>query len=108
MAWTDLFKSKKGPAAKADGTIRWFGKLPTAQQLADFKAQLASERKLPAEVIAFLRGLKKDAIAMDVLRTGVSMLGLYDADAADMSEAANVRKAIRLTSQIATLVAAAP
>jgi hypothetical protein len=28
MAWTDLFRSKK-TAAKPDGTIRWFGKLPT-------------------------------------------------------------------------------
>src|ERR1022692_739509 len=42
---------------------------------------------------------------MDVLRTGVSMLSHYDADATDMSDAANQRKAIRLTSQIATLVA---
>ncbi len=29
MGWTDLFKSKKGAAGKADPRIRWFGKLPT-------------------------------------------------------------------------------
>ncbi len=43
---------------------------------------------------------------MGVLRTAVSALGQYDPDVEDMSEAANKRKAGRLTAQLATLVAA--
>jgi citrate synthase len=43
---------------------------------------------------------------MDLLRTLTSALGHYDSDAADHSEQANYRKAVRLTSQIASLVAA--
>jgi citrate synthase len=43
---------------------------------------------------------------MDVLRTAVSALASYDAEAARNDHAANVRKAIRLTSQIAMIVAA--
>ncbi len=41
---------------------------------------------------------------MDVLRTAVSMLSLYDPAAQDMSAEANHRKAVRLMSQTATIV----
>jgi len=40
------------------------------------------------------------------LRTAVSALALYDADATKNDHDANIRKAIRLTSQIAMIVAA--
>lgn len=43
---------------------------------------------------------------MEILRTAVSALSLYDPDAEDMSEEANRRKAVRLTAQMGTLVAA--
>jgi citrate synthase len=43
---------------------------------------------------------------MDVLRTAVSALGLYDPEANEPSREANVRKAVRQTGQIAALVAA--
>jgi citrate synthase len=42
---------------------------------------------------------------MDLLRTLTSALGHYDPDAADNSPQANYRKAVRLTSQIASIVA---
>ena len=42
---------------------------------------------------------------MDALRTLTSLLGHYDPDAAERSPQANDRKAVRLTAQIATLVA---
>jgi len=40
------------------------------------------------------------------LRTAISMLSMYDSEAEDMSSEANLRKAIRLTAQTATIVAA--
>ena len=43
---------------------------------------------------------------METLRTAVSALSLYDPEAEDMSEEANRRKALRLTGQMGTLVAA--
>jgi citrate synthase len=43
---------------------------------------------------------------MDVLRTVVSQLGLHDVDETDNSVSANVRKSIRLTAQMPTIVAA--
>jgi citrate synthase len=42
---------------------------------------------------------------MEVLRTAVSLLSLYDPDEKDSSHESNVRKSYRLTSQIAMIVA---
>ena len=54
------------------------GKLPKAAELEAFDKALRAERSLPEGVIDFLRKAPKDGNPMDVLRTGVSMLGLHD------------------------------
>jgi 2-methylcitrate synthase len=51
------------------------GKLPSAAELAAYKARLRSLRGLPAAVRQALELLPPTANAMDVLRTGVSVLG---------------------------------
>jgi citrate synthase len=86
--------------------LLWHGRLPNPQELKDLRQRLASERRLDPAVIDFLRSVPKDALPMDVLRTAVSALGLYDRDRASIDHEANVSKAIRLTSQIAMIVAA--
>lgn len=53
-------------------------RLPNRKELATFSAKLRNDRDLPAPVIDFLKTAPKDASPMDVLRTAVSMLGLYD------------------------------
>ena len=86
--------------------LLWNGALPKKDQLAKLDQQLRSERAIYSEVIAFLRSVPKTAVPMTVLRTAVSMLALYDKDAEDMSLEANMRKAIRLTAQTSTILAA--
>lgn len=86
--------------------LLWFGKLPTQNELKDLRQRLGAERKLDPAVIQFLRELPKGATPMDVLRTAVSALGLYDPEEKKNDHDANVSKAIRLTSQIAMIVAA--
>jgi citrate synthase len=86
--------------------LLWHGKLPTNNELKELRQRLASERKLDPAIINFLREVPKDAAPMDVLRTAVSALGLYDPDRSNNDHDANVSKAIRLTSQIAMIVAA--
>jgi citrate synthase len=54
------------------------GKLPKQDELDAFQKGIRSDRSLPEGVIDFLKSAPKDANPMDVLRTGVSMLGLYD------------------------------
>src|SRR6202451_1178700 len=58
--------------------LLWHDELPNKAQLEKLKADLRAARELPAPVVDFLKNAPKDANPMDVLRTGVSMLGLYD------------------------------
>ncbi|MEM5276851.1 2-methylcitrate synthase [Cupriavidus taiwanensis] len=51
------------------------GKLPTKSELAAYKARLKSLRGLPANVKAALEWVPASAHPMDVMRTGVSVLG---------------------------------
>jgi 2-methylcitrate synthase len=51
------------------------GKLPTASELVAYKTKLKSLRGLPAAVKAVLEQLPPSAHPMDVMRTGVSVLG---------------------------------
>ena len=86
--------------------LLWFGRLPNRTELTDLRDRLARERHLDPAIIDFLRNVPKTALPMDVLRTAVSALAFYDADEKNNDHDANVRKAIRLTSQIAMIVAA--
>ena len=53
----------------------FFGELPTAEQLAAYKAKLKSLRRLPQALKEVLERIPADSHPMDVMRTGVSMLG---------------------------------
>jgi citrate synthase len=85
--------------------LLWFGRLPKADELKSLKQRLAEERKLDPSVIKALKLAPKHALPMDVLRTVVSALSFYDAEYDRNDHEANVNKAIRLTSQIAMIVA---
>ena len=86
--------------------LLWFGKLPTRRELGELHERLADERKLDASIINLMRLAPKQALPMDVLRTAVSALSFYDPEEKSNDREANVHKAIRLTSQIAMIVAA--
>lgn len=83
------------------------GDLPTRTQLGEFNDRLAAAQKLPEVLSDLLRKLPKNAVPMDVVRTGVSILANYDADLNDNSKAANLRKAERLLAQIPLVIAEA-
>jgi citrate synthase len=86
--------------------LLWYGKLPNTGELADVKERLASQRALPRDVVEVLRTVAKRSPPMDALRTGVSALAAFDPDVLKNDADANLRKAIRLTAQTATLIAA--
>jgi citrate synthase len=86
--------------------LLWFGRLPKSGELKDLQQRMAQERHLDPAILQLLRQAPKSALPMDVLRTAVSALAFYDADNRKNDHDANVRKAIRLTSQIAMIVAA--
>src|SRR5439155_9334931 len=85
--------------------LLWHRRLPTRAELGDLQSQLSAARPVPEPVIRLMRMLPPGN-SMDMLRTLTSALGHYDSDAADNSPQANHRKAIRLTAQMSSLVAA--
>src|SRR5512145_2335693 len=88
--------------------LLWHGGLPSKKELvAHTKALSATaNRRLPPGLVSLLKALPKKTTPMEVLRTGISALSAYDPDAADNSKDATARKALRLTAQMPTLVAA--
>ena len=86
--------------------LLWFGRLPKTEELKALKTRMAEERKIDASIIYRLQLAPKHALPMDVLRTLVSALSFYDPEYNKNDHDANVNKAIRLTSQIAMIVAA--
>ncbi|MCH7638606.1 MAG: citrate synthase [Bacteroidetes bacterium] len=87
--------------------LLWNGELPNQSQLDELNRRLREERPVHPDIIDHLRHhTPKDAVPMSALRTVISMLGLYDEEAEDDSPEANLRKAIRLTAKLPTLVAA--
>ena len=87
--------------------LLWEGRLPKADELAAARAEVGRERAVPAQTLELLGRLGgAGSIPMDALRTAVSALSARDPDRASMAPDANRRKAVRLTGQIATIVAA--
>ena len=86
--------------------LLWYGTLPTRELLEKLTRKFVASRPLPEEVLGAMKLFPKKSSPMDVLRTVVSQLGLHDLEQADNSVSANVRKSIRLTAQMPTIVAA--
>ena len=79
--------------------------LPTQEQLDTLTKNLRSYRSLPDGVIEFLKNAPKDAGPMDVIRTGVSMLGLYDTRGEDQNREINEQRALAICAKIPLIVA---
>src|SRR5688500_10021226 len=99
--------------------LLWHGRLPNRAELGDLQSQLAAERPLSEAVLRLMKQLPANdpstgsgspratpsGDGMDMLRTLTSALGQLDPQSSDNSPQANYRKAVRLTAQLASLVA---
>lgn len=81
-------------------------RLPKKSELAEFQAQLAQQRALPAAIGDLLKRLPRQAAPMSLLRTAISAVGHYDAAPGDVTPEALRNKAIQLIAQMATITAA--
>ncbi len=86
--------------------LLWNGELPSAAQLREFQAAERAERTLSPALSRVLREFPRDAHPMDAIRTAVSFMGMEDPECADISDAAQRRKAMRLLAKLPTAVAA--
>lgn len=80
-------------------------KLPTQSQLDESTKALRAHRHLPQGVIDFIKAAPKEASPMDVLRTGVSMLGLYDDRGEDQNRDLNEDRALSICAKMPLIVA---
>jgi citrate synthase len=87
--------------------LLWNDRLPNASELSSLKAELGKEMALAPDLVKALQTLPtKNVHPMSWLRSAVSMMGMWDSTADDMSEAANKKKAVRLTAKMGMLVSA--
>lgn len=82
------------------------GGLPKKNELEAFSKELNQNREIPRALLDIFRNFPKTTHSMDMLRTSVSLLGLFDEEAADNSHDANLRKAIRLVAKFPAVIAA--
>lgn len=81
------------------------GHLPDRSELDRFRSALARERALSPVLQGLVREMSGRAHPMDVLRTVVSASAFEDPDVADNSPEAGLRKAVRLTARVPTILA---
>ncbi|HEX6038086.1 citrate/2-methylcitrate synthase [Longimicrobium sp.] len=86
--------------------LLWNGALPNRQQLDEIKQHLERHSALRPEVLEMLRAYPRDADPMAAVRTAISALGMFDPQADDISAESVRHKAIFLTAQTPTIVAA--
>jgi citrate synthase len=107
----DIHDLARGATFEEVCYLLWHGRLPDRSQLGDLQSQLAASRPLSESILRLMKQLPaSDSSAgsgsgMDALRTLTSALGHYDPDANENTPHANYRKAVRLTAQLASLVA---
>ena len=85
--------------------LLWHRRLPTRAELGDLQSALAASRAVPEPIVRLMKMLPVSN-GMDTLRTLTSALAHYDPDAEDVSPQGSYRKAVRLTAQLGTIVAA--
>jgi citrate synthase len=87
--------------------LLWNDRLPKKEELENFQKEIWSNLNLEQSQLDVLKSLPtKDVHPMAWLRSATSLLAHWDKEAQDSSDAANKRKAIRLTAKMPGLVAA--
>jgi citrate synthase len=90
--------------------LLWNGRLPKRAELDELRASLAASYELPWQIVELIQGMSHrvpgSADPMDRLRTAVSALAMFDEETRDLSRAASIRVATRLTARFPTIVAA--
>jgi citrate synthase len=85
-----------------------YDRLPTAIELRQFTTQMQQEREIPGELYDLIRdhAARPGVHPMTVLRTAVSALAVYDAQAEVDTPEVLQAQAIQITSKMATIAAA--
>ena len=80
-------------------------RLPTEEELGEFKEKLIEARQVPRFVFDALKNLPKASLPMDVLQAAIPILATADGDLKDETREANMARAIRLIARVPGIVA---
>jgi len=80
--------------------------LPTQEELKKFQSELILEREVPQAVLKCLKMMPRSAHPMDILQAAIPILAGYDPQLGEETREANLKKAVRITSKLPTVVAA--
>ena len=86
--------------------LLWNGRLPTQTELDEHTSRLRRNYEAPQEVIDLMKQYPKDSDPMDVFRTAVSSLDLYDPKGQGTDRESAVGAAVRITARMGTIAAA--
>jgi citrate synthase len=82
-----------------------YGKLPTRSELEAHKDLLIQERNIPDNILRILKSFPRNTTRIELLRTAISALSLYDPEDYIYTEEANIRKGLRIMAKIPTIIA---
>ena len=88
--------------------LLWNGRLPKRAELDELKKNLAASYELPWQAVELIKGMASrapKADPMDMLRTVISAVALFDEEKRDLSREASIRVATRLTARFPAIVA---
>jgi citrate synthase len=100
----DLADAENGISFEECCYLLWHGRLPNRAELGDLQTALAAARRLPDPIVRAMRALPA-VDGMDALRTLTSMLSHYETGASGHGPQHQLRRAIQLAGQIASIVA---
>jgi citrate synthase len=83
--------------------LLWYGQLPNAAQLTDLRARFGALRTLPEPLVQRIQSMPLESHPMDVLRTTVSMLALFEPEETKPG-ASSIGGAQRLTAALPTII----
>jgi citrate synthase len=83
--------------------LLWYGRLPNASQLADLTGRFGQLRTLPPAMVQEIADLPAESSPMDILRTTVSALALFEPGEAKPG-ASSIGGAQRLTAVLPTIL----
>ncbi len=85
--------------------LLWNRRLPSKAELDAFTAELRGHYNLPEGMVQRIESCPKDATPMHMLRTMVSALSMYDADADTVEIAGARKKALAILAQTPVIIA---
>lgn len=87
--------------------LLWYLRMPTSEELSSFKKELYAQMPISDTIVTCLKiQTRQNLHPMSVLRSTISLLGVFDPDAEETDNVATYQQSISLQAKIPTIIAA--